>query len=62
MVPPFTLFGFVASQFRNALEANNVKSGTGVADAATRSSWVAKSLQQLALRCRSLEIFTEVGM
>jgi hypothetical protein len=37
MVPPFTLFEFVASKFSNALRANNVKSGTGVIDAAQRS-------------------------
>jgi hypothetical protein len=35
-VPPFTLFESVASQPGNALRANNVKSGTGVVDAATR--------------------------
>jgi hypothetical protein len=40
MVPPFTLFEFVASKFNNALRANNVKSGTGVIDAAQRSQWV----------------------
>jgi len=33
MVPPFALFEFVASQMSNALQANNAKSGTGVADA-----------------------------
>jgi hypothetical protein len=36
MVPPFTLFEFVASILSNAFEANNVKSGTGVDDAARR--------------------------
>jgi hypothetical protein len=34
MVPPFTLFEFIASQSSNAFRANNVKSGTGVFDAA----------------------------
>jgi hypothetical protein len=33
------LFEFVASQLSNAFRANNVKSGTGVIDAAERSSW-----------------------
>ena len=36
MVPPFTLFGFIASQPSDAFRANNVKSGTGVAEAAER--------------------------
>ena len=36
-VPPFTLFEFVTSQLSDAFRANNVKSGTGVVDAATRS-------------------------
>ena len=36
MVPPFTLFEIVASQSSSVLRANNVKSGTGVAEAATR--------------------------
>jgi hypothetical protein len=40
VVPPFTLFEFVASKFSNALRAYNVKSGTGVVDAAPRSQWV----------------------
>ena len=35
-VPPFTLFEFVAFQLSDAFGANNVKSGTGVVDAATR--------------------------
>jgi hypothetical protein len=36
MVPPFTLFGFIASQLSDAFRTNNVKSGTCVADAAMR--------------------------
>jgi hypothetical protein len=36
MVPPFTLFDFVAPCSSHAFKPNNVKSGTGVADAAKR--------------------------
>jgi hypothetical protein len=35
MVPPFTLIEFIASQSSSVLRANNVKSGTGVAEVAT---------------------------
>jgi hypothetical protein len=35
-VPPFTLFEFVAYHLSNAFGADNVKSGTGVVDVATR--------------------------
>jgi len=35
-VPPFTLFEFVAFRLSDAFGANNVKSGTGIVDAATR--------------------------
>ena len=39
MVPPFTLFEFVAPQSSNVHRANNVKGGTGVAEAGKRSQW-----------------------
>jgi len=45
-VPPFTLFAFVATQSSNAFGANNVKSGTGGIDAASRSSWVGRQCEE----------------
>ena len=41
MVPPFTLSEFVAPEFGNALRADNVKSGTCVIEAPTRSEQAA---------------------
>ena len=43
-VPLFALFDFIASQLSIASWANNAKSGTGVVDAATRSSRAALHL------------------